>query len=988
MTLSTKSKLILMGAIPALALIVFSLMAVKEKMAQVAELQRLEALVTLSVTIGDLTHELQKERGMSAMLITSQGKLNQRELGEQRALSDQKIKTLQTALTQFDRKLYGADLDRTLSQASDRLAQIDAKRQAISALSLPAAESAAYYTGLITAFQQMPAMVSQLSSHGEVARLSAAYANLLQAKERAGRERAMLSAVFTTNQFSAATLNSFLQNWSAQQVYLDEFAHYALDEQKAFMQATLQGDAVNDVTRLRQFALDNSSASELGIDPKQWFKVSTGRIELMKQVESRMANDLLNRQAELAAQAQANQNLYLIIAVVAIALTAGLVVWVTRSILRELGGEPDYAAQITRRIAQGVLDSEVRLRPNDQHSLLYAIKSMQQQLRERINAEKKTADENLRIRIALDNVSTGVMIADAQRTIIYANTAVCSMLKEAENDLRKVLPTFNADRLIGECIDQFHKQPSHQAQLLASLNKPYTANLKVGVRHLEVIANPVINSGGERLGAVAEWRDRTAELAAAEREAALAAENLRVRIALDNVSTGAMIVDNERKIVYANKAVTQMLQSAESAIRSQIPGFDASRLIGTNIDSFHKNPSHQAKLLAEFVRPYTADLVIGGRNMTVTANPVINEQGERMGAVAEWVDRTLEVQIEQEVEDLIINAAAGNFETRLQLEGKVGFYRKIAEGLNQLSLTVETGLNDVGRVLKAVTEGDLRSTVDAHYEGLFGELKDNTNATILHLRSVVGHIQNAAEQINTAAKEIAAGNSDLSSRTEEQASCLEETASSMEELNSTVKQNAANADQANTLAHSSNQTAVNSGQIVGQIVTTMSGIAESSRKIADIIGVIDGIAFQTNILALNAAVEAARAGEQGRGFAVVATEVRNLALRSATAAKEIKDLIQESGGKVDAGARLVNQAGGAMDTLVSSFEQVTQLVTEIAGASKEQSSGIDQVTAAVSQIDSVTQQNAALVEQAAAAAESLEEQAQGLVDAVARFRLS
>ncbi|XGA72798.1 methyl-accepting chemotaxis protein [Chitinibacter sp. SCUT-21] len=359
-----------------------------------------------------------------------------------------------------------------------------------------------------------------------------------------------------------------------------------------------------------------------------------------------------------------------------------------------------------------------------------------------------------------------------------------------------------------------------------------------------------------------------------------------------------------------------------------------------------------------------------------------------MGAVAEWVDRTLEVQIEQEVEDLIINAAAGNFETRLQLEGKVGFYRKIAEGLNQLSLTVETGLNDVGRVLKAVTEGDLRSTVDAHYEGLFGELKDNTNATILHLRSVVGHIQNAAEQINTAAKEIAAGNSDLSSRTEEQASCLEETASSMEELNSTVKQNAANADQANTLAHSSNQTAVNSGQIVGQIVTTMSGIAESSRKIADIIGVIDGIAFQTNILALNAAVEAARAGEQGRGFAVVATEVRNLALRSATAAKEIKDLIQESGGKVDAGARLVNQAGGAMDTLVSSFEQVTQLVTEIAGASKEQSSGIDQVTAAVSQIDSVTQQNAALVEQAAAAAESLEEQAQGLVDAVARFRLS
>ncbi|QLI81312.1 nitrate- and nitrite sensing domain-containing protein [Chitinibacter fontanus] len=988
MHLSLRAKLSLMGGIPALVLVFFSLTAVKEKMAQVDELQRLEGLVQLSVHIGDLTHELQKERGMSAMFISSKGQLNGSDLQAQRSVSDQKISEFKTALAAFDRQRYAASLDEVLNKASEDLQQIDAKRQGVSALSLGAPDSAKYYTGLIGDLQQMPARVSQLSSQGEVARLSAAYSSFLQAKERAGRERAMLSAVFTLNQFSAATLNSFVQNWSAQQVYLDEFSHYALDEQKEFLARTVQGEAVNEVNRLRQFALDNPTSVVLGVDPKHWFKMSTGRIELMKTVESQLANDLLARQAQLTAQAQQNKNLFLGVAALAIVLTASLVLLITRNVLRQMGGEPDYAARITRRIAAGHLDNEVVLRKGDERSLLHSIQQMQQQLLERINFEKKTADENLRIRIALDNVSTGVMIADDQRTIIYANTAVRTMLKEAESDLRQVLPTFNAERLIGECIDQFHKQPSHQANLLASLSKPYTANLKVGVRQLQVIANPVINANGERLGSVAEWRDRTAELAAAEREAALAAENLRVRIALDNVSTGAMIVDTERKIVYANKAVRNMLQSAESAIRTQIPGFDASRLIGTNIDSFHKNPEHQAKLLAEFVRPYTADLVIGGRNMTVTANPVINEQGERMGAVAEWVDRTLEVKIEQEVENLILAASEGHFDTRLDIEGKTGFYRKVSEGLNQLSLTVESGLKDVNQSLKAVTDGDLTRTIKAEYGGLFGALKDHTNATITHLREVVGRIQHAAEQINTAAQEIASGNADLSSRTEEQAGSLEETASTMEELNGTVKQNAGHAHQANILAKTSNETAASSGRIVNEIIHTMDGITHSSRKIADIISVIDGIAFQTNILALNAAVEAARAGEQGRGFAVVATEVRNLALRSATAAKEIKDLIHESGEKVDSGSVLVQQAGQSMESLVSCFEKVTQLVTEIAGASREQSNGIEQVTEAVNQIDEMTQQNAALVEQAAAAAESLQEQAQELVGVVERFRLS
>jgi methyl-accepting chemotaxis protein len=601
---------------------------------------------------------------------------------------------------------------------------------------------------------------------------------------------------------------------------------------------------------------------------------------------------------------------------------------------------------------------------------------------------KRHADENLRIKIALDNVSTGVMITNAAREIIYANGSVSRILKGAELEIRKLLPNFNADKLIGVNIDSFHKNPKHQADMLAGLTKSYTAQLTIGSLRMQVIASPVINERNERLGSVAEWLDRTEEFKIEDDKKRVADEMARVKIALDNVSTGVMIANTDREIIYVNGSVTRILKEAESEIRKVLPNFNADKLIGVNIDSFHKNPKHQADMLATLNTTYSARLNIGNRHMVVTANPVINDKNERLGSVAEWQDRTSEVRVEEEVASIVQGALMGDFDKRVGLEGKEGFFKALAEGLNSLAETTSNGLNDVARVLQAVAQGDLTENINADYSGIFGQLKDDTNATVERLREVIGRIKEASEAINIAAREISAGNSDLSSRTEEQASSLEETSSSMEELNSTVKQNAENANQANQLAHTSNDVAVKSGQMVQQIVSTMTGISESSKKIADIIGVIDSIAFQTNILALNAAVEAARAGEQGRGFAVVATEVRNLAHRSATAAKEIKDLIVESGGKVDAGTKLVDQAGQSMAEVVSSFQQVTVLVTDIANASREQSSGIEQVTQAVGQMDEVTQQNAALVEQSAAAAESLEEQAHDLVQAVAMFKLA
>lgn len=291
-------------------------------------------------------------------------------------------------------------------------------------------------------------------------------------------------------------------------------------------------------------------------------------------------------------------------------------------------------------------------------------------------------------------------------------------------------------------------------------------------------------------------------------------------------------------------------------------------------------------------------------------------------------------------------------------------------------------------IAQGIASGDLTQTIEVDSDNETGQLLSALKEMNASLVNTVSEVRTSTDTIATASSQIAAGNLDLSSRTEEQAASLEETASSMEELTSTVRQNAENAKQANQMVVSASDHAVKGGLVVAQMVDTMGSIKESSRKIVDIIGVIDGIAFQTNILALNAAVEAARAGEQGRGFAVVASEVRSLAQRSAAAAKEIKELIGDSVEKVDAGGRLVNETGESMNKIVTAVKQVTDIMSEIAAASAEQSSGIEQVNIAITQMDEVTQQNAALVEEAAAASSSMQDQAANLASTVAVFKLT
>ena len=371
----------------------------------------------------------------------------------------------------------------------------------------------------------------------------------------------------------------------------------------------------------------------------------------------------------------------------------------------------------------------------------------------------------------------------------------------------------------------------------------------------------------------------------------------------------------------------------------------------------------------------------------------LSEDMDRLPGEKAFITETLDAckatlsAINGEIKRLAMAASAGDFSQRGDVDKYRHDFRDMVGGLNHLMETTDGNLAEVSELLKAIARGDLTARMEGDFHGVFASMRDDANATVAQLTDIVGRIQEASGSINTAAGEIASGNLDLSRRTEQQAANLEETAASMEELTSTVRQNAESARQANQYAIGAASVASQGGDVVGKVVTTMTDIEQSSKKIAEIISVIDGIAFQTNILALNAAVEAARAGEQGRGFAVVASEVRTLAQRSANAAKEIKGLIENSVDKVADGSALVNQAGATMAEIVASVQRVTDIMSEISAASQEQSAGIEQVNQTIVQMDETTQQNAALVEEASAAARAMEEQAHALTASVSVFKL-
>jgi methyl-accepting chemotaxis protein len=619
-------------------------------------------------------------------------------------------------------------------------------------------------------------------------------------------------------------------------------------------------------------------------------------------------------------------------------------------------------------IASGNLQLKIDTSANDEAGkMIQALKSMQIKVGFDVNDARKIAEEAMRLQVGLDNSTVGVTFTDGQGALQYINKAGKDLWQGMSAGVLKQHKDFSVNEMLGKTVSHFLENEEARVVFTEKLNAPKTINIAMYGYQLELTIVPVISDKGEYLGRMTQWVDRTAE-ALAEKEVArlvdeAVAGHLSERVDLSILPQG-FILDTGKGINHILDAVIGPLNMAAGYVENFAKGNVPTKITDTYNGDFN-------------IIKNNLNACIDALNLLVA-----------------------------DVNMLSQGAQDNKMDTRADVTKHLGDYRKVVEGVNgtldtimqktaadtaekaQEAKVLADAVEETQGIIAGAKSGDLTNRVSLDGKtGAIASLCDGVNALMDKMTEVIVQVREAGETINTAASEISSGNNDLSSRTEQQASSLEETAASMEELASTVKNNAENAKQANQLAITASGIAVKGGKVVSDVVATMSAINHSAKKIEDIISVIDGIAFQTNILALNAAVEAARAGEQGRGFAVVAGEVRNLAQRSASAAKEIKELITDSVSKTAEGTVQVESAGTTMQEIVASVQRVTDIMGEITAASVEQSQGIDQVNSAVTSMDEVTQQNAALVEQAAAAAESLVEQAESLVEVVSVFKL-
>lgn len=462
-------------------------------------------------------------------------------------------------------------------------------------------------------------------------------------------------------------------------------------------------------------------------------------------------------------------------------------------------------------------------------------------------------------------------------------------------------------------------------------------------------------------------------------------EALRINQALDNVPTHVLISDRKHKIIYANQSIIRLLKTMEAAIQTKFTDFKVKDLIGMPINFLHQNEDEMRQQLKNVRTTYRTALRIEAFTLEVITTPIIDYAGNQLGWVTELSNRTTEIAIEQEVNAVMYAASQGDFEQRIDIRSKNGFFKNLSEVINSTLDYNKQLIDELIIVFAALAQGNLTSTITKKYAGSLEYLKNDVNTTIEKLTEVIQSIQETAGSVNNAAREISQGNMSLSQRIEEQAASLEQTAASMEEMTNTVEKNTDSANHAMKLVSKAREQAQLGSEVIQAMVQAISAISESSKQVTAIVGVIDSIAFQTNLLSLNAAIEAARAGEQGRGFAVVATEVRNLAQRTAEYAKQIRLLTEENVHKITEGTRLADQSGETLTNIVVAVKKVNDIIVEIATAGQEQLFGIKQVNKAVVQMDEITQQNAALVEETAATSESMYEQVERLKTDIAFF---
>ncbi len=759
--LKVRSKIMFILLFPVAGLLFFSTNGMIDKSNTYTEMTKLQELSSFAVMISAFVHETQKERGMTAGFLGSEGEKFSAELRRQRDFTDEKLAEMKSALERVEINSFGKVLSGKIEGALTDLEGLENTRTAVSQLSVNVDNAIKYYTNLNTKLLGSIGFIANLSTSIEISNLISVYVDFLQSKERAGIERALLSNVFAADEFDDAGLRKFTRIVSEQEVYMNEFVEKASSKQKTFYARKMDNKSVQETQKLRDLAFSKSRTGNFEIDPTYWFQKQTEKIDLLKEVEDGLSNDLNLRSEEIKEESLSALTAFVIITFLALSSSVLLAILMIKKISEPL----NKISALAKKIADG----------------------------------------------------------DTDHKIDYSSKDEVGMLAEA---------------FIKMCESLTHKADA--ASKLADGDVDFEFN---------------ISSSKDQLG----------------------------------------------------KAMLSMSESIRA-------------------------------------------LIVEGRT-------------------------------------LARDAELGKLSKRGDVSKFKGGFKEIIEGMNN---TIENLMNPVNEFIQCLSElekGNLNLEINGDYKGDHAEIKDSFNNTIMSLNGIMLQVSNAVEQVSSGAGQVSDSSQALSQGATEQASSLEETSSSITEITSQTRINSDNAGQANNLVAKSREIAETGNEQMKKMVTAMGEIQESSGEISKIIKVIDEIAFQTNLLALNAAVEAARAGQHGKGFAVVAEEVRNLAKRSAEAAKETTGLINDSTERVSKGSSIAEETATALTEIVDGVTKVTDLVNEISLASNEQSEGLEQITTALEQIDQVTQSNTASAEESAAASEELSSQSAQLKQMVLRFNL-